>query len=245
MVKKGFISEELSNSLKKDDVLKEPTAADVMKESTTSPVVIKGKGFKKPASRGKNLLIIGLGNIGSEYDSTRHNIGFRVLDQFAGIRRVSMKFTSKFNADYGSIQIGNKNVGLLKPGTFINNSGGPIKKIMENFKLTPKDILIIADDIAIDCGAVRLREKGSHGGHNGHRDIEAVLKTKEYSRLRVGISQPDRKSLVEHVLGEFSASERDLMSVAVSNCIRTIEDWIEEDDSQLVISRCNAQPPSK
>lgn len=228
-----------------DDASIKPTAVN-FNSSSAVVNVNGGKGFKKPfASRSKNLLIIGLGNPGSEYDSTRHNIGFRVLDEFAASRKVSMKSTSKFNADYGAVQIGNKNVGLLKPGTYINNSGGPIKKIMENFKLTPKDILIIADDIAIDCGAVRLKEKGSHGGHNGHRDIEAVLKTKEYSRLKVGISQPGRKTLVEHVLGEFSPSERDLVSVAVSNCCRTIEDWIAEDDFQLVISRCNAQPPVK
>jgi Peptidyl-tRNA hydrolase len=103
------------------------------------------------------------------HTSTRHNIGFRILDEFAASKKTTMKFSSKFNADYGAVRIGDKNVGLLKPGTYINNSGGPIKKIMENFKLLPKDILIVADDIALDCGVLRLREKGSHGGHNGHR----------------------------------------------------------------------------
>ena len=138
----------------------------------------KGRGFKSPIpKRSKNLLIIGLGNPGSEYDSTRHNVGFRVLDEFAASKKVSMKFTSKFNADYGAFRIGDKNVGLLKPGTYINNSGGPIKKIMENFKLTAKDILIIADDVALDCGGLRLREKGSHGGHNGHRGIQFIPHT--------------------------------------------------------------------
>ena len=130
----------------------------------------RGKGFKTHTSmRTKNLLIIGLGNPGTDYDSTRHNIGFRILDEFAASKKTTMKFSSKFNADYGAVRIGDKNVGLLKPGTYINNSGGPIKKIMENFKLLPKDILIVADDIALDCGVLRLREKGSHGGHNGHR----------------------------------------------------------------------------
>ena len=135
----------------------------------------QGKGFKKNIfTRSKNLLIIGLGNPGSEYDLTRHNIGFRAIDEFAASNKVVMKFTSKFNADYGAFRIGDKNVGLLKPSTYINNSGGPIKKIMENFKLSSKDILIIADDIALDCGDLRLREKGSHGGHNGHRGIRNV-----------------------------------------------------------------------
>ena len=130
----------------------------------------RSKGFKRQQTvRSKNLLIIGLGNPGPEYDFTRHNVGFRVIDEFAASKKVSMKFTSKFNADYGAIRIGDKNVGLLKPCTFINNSGGPIRKIMDNFKLSAKDILIIADDIALECGVLRLREKGSHGGHNGHR----------------------------------------------------------------------------
>ena len=130
----------------------------------------RSKGFKRQQSvRSKNLLIIGLGNPGPEYDFTRHNVGFRVIDEFAASKKVSMKFTSKFNADYGAIRIGDKNVGLLKPCTYINNSGGPIRKIMDNFRLSAKDILIIADDIALECGVLRLREKGSHGGHNGHR----------------------------------------------------------------------------
>lgn len=139
-------------------------------EQIIDPEGSRSRGFKRQQTvRSKNLLIIGLGNPGPEYDFTRHNVGFRVLDEFAASRKVSMKFTSKFNADYGAIRIGDKNVGLLKPCTYINNSGGPIRKIMDNFKLSAKDILVIADDIALDCGVLRLREKGSHGGHNGHR----------------------------------------------------------------------------
>lgn len=137
----------------------------------------RSRGFKTHTSmRTKNLLIIGLGNPGTDYDSTRHNIGFRILDEFAASKKTALKFSSKFNADYGAVRIGDKNVGLLKPGTYINNSGGPIKKIMENFKLLPKDILIVADDIALDCGVLRLREKGSHGGHNGHRGKQRELR---------------------------------------------------------------------
>lgn len=148
-----------------------PSNVPVGKESSS-----QHKGFKKTVvTRSKNLLIIGLGNPGSEYDDTRHNVGFRALDEFAASNKVVMKFTSKFNADYGAFRIGDKNVGLLKPSTYINNSGGPIKKIMENFKLSARDILIIADDIALECGDLRLREKGSHGGHNGHRGIYSIL----------------------------------------------------------------------
>jgi aminoacyl-tRNA hydrolase len=142
----------------------------------------QGRGFKKTVvKRSKNLLIIGLGNPGSEYDDTRHNVGFRAVDEFAAANKVVMKFTSKFNADYGAFRIGDKNVGLLKPSTYINNSGGPIKKIMENFKLSPKDILIIADDIALECGDLRLREKGSHGGHNGHRGMYPCFQRVHYT----------------------------------------------------------------
>lgn len=174
----SLLAEILGNSTASSTLSSTP----IIKESGS-----KAKGFKSPIpKRSKNLLIIGLGNPGDDYDSTRHNIGFRVLDEFAASKKVSMKFTSKFNADYAAIRIGDKNIGLLKPGTYINNSGGPIKKIMENFKLTAKDILIIADDIALDCGNLRLREKGSHGGHNGHRGNHFLIVFPSASHILMG-----------------------------------------------------------
>ena len=170
-----------SSSLSMIRRISDSLLAEILNDSpVSSPIpnkesAIKVKGFQSPVrKRSKNLLIIGLGNPGDEYDSTRHNIGFRILDEFAASKKIPMKFTSKFNADYGAIRIGDKNIGLLKPSTYINNSGGPIKKIMENFKLTARDILVIADDVALDCGNLRLREKGSHGGHNGHRGNNTV-----------------------------------------------------------------------
>ena len=170
-----------SSSLQMIKKLSDSLLAEILNDFPVSPPLpvkesaSKAKGFQSPVhKRNKNLLIIGLGNPGDEYDSTRHNIGFRILDEFAASKKVTMKFTSKFNADYGAIRIGDKNIGLLKPSTYINNSGGPIKKIMENFKLTARDILVIADDVALDCGNLRLREKGSHGGHNGHRGNSAI-----------------------------------------------------------------------
>lgn len=186
-----------STSLSMAGKISDSLLAEILGNSTASstlsstPIIkesgSKAKGFKSPIpKRSKNLLIIGLGNPGDDYDSTRHNIGFRVLDEFAASKKVSMKFTSKFNADYAAIRIGDKNIGLLKPGTYINNSGGPIKKIMENFKLTAKDILIIADDIALDCGNLRLREKGSHGGHNGHRGNHFLIVFPSASHILMG-----------------------------------------------------------
>lgn len=161
------------------DATGKPSNVPAGKEFSSQP-----KGFKKTVvTRSKNLLIIGLGNPGPEYDDTRHNVGFRALDEFAASNKVVMKFTSKFNADYGAFRIGDKNVGLLKPSTYINNSGGPIKKIMEHFKLSPKDILTIADDVALECGDLRLREKGSHGGHNGHRGICSCFQIVHYIRI--------------------------------------------------------------
>ena len=176
---------------------------------------------------------------GEEYDGTRHNVGFAALDAFAASYQGVFKSTSKFGADYGAVRIGTKNVGLLKPTTYINNSGKPLKAIMTHFKLSPADILVLADDVALDCGDVRLKGKGSHGGHNGLRDIEAVLGTREYARVHIGVGAPPggRGGLVEHVLGAFSGGEAAAMSEALAHSCDVCRDWCELDDLQTVLNK--------
>ena len=199
-----------------------------------------GQGFGKKSTRSHNLLVVGLGNPGSDYDGTRHNVGFAALDAFAVANKGILKSTSKFGADYGAIRIGNKNVGLLKPTTYINNSGKPLKAIMEHFKLQPADILVLADDVSLDCGDVKIKARASHGGHNGHRDIETILGTREYTRVRIGVGAPaTRGDLVSHVLSSFSSSEQLHISTAVAACCNIITDWVSQDDLQFVIDKYN------
>lgn len=219
---------------------------DAKTTTNGSSITKSGQGFKKSV-RSQNLLVVGLGNPGSEYDGTRHNIGFAALDAFATANKGVLKSTSKFGADYGAIRIGNKNIGLLKPTTFINNSGKPLKAIMEHFKLQPTDIIVLADDISLDCGDAKIKAKGSHGGHNGHRDIEAVLGSREYTRVRIGVGAPiSRGDMVDHVLSSFSSSEQIHMVAAVSECCDIISDWIAQDDLQIVLDKYNIrqQPTS-
>eukprot|EP01041_Mallomonas_annulata_P006534 gene6534-13228_t len=190
------------------------------------------KGFglqpgKEPKPiRGNKLLIIGLGNPGEEYEYTRHNLGFICLDYIASNWKVEMKMSTKFTADYGANVIGGKSIGFLKPMTFMNLSGGPVKKIMNHFQLQPVDILVIHDEASLDWGEIQLRpEGGSHRGHNGLRDIEKALGTKQYARLAVGMGGNDRIPLVEHVLSKLKPSEKQELDVISNNALKIVENW--------------------
>jgi hypothetical protein len=134
------------------------------KNDKISSASSSGRGFNPSRKRSDNLLIVGLGNPGDEYANSRHNVGFMVLDELAARTKTELKFATKYTAEYGATVIGNKNIGLLKPMSYINNSGKPLTKIMERFNLTASEIIVVCDDIALDFGVLRLREKGSHGG---------------------------------------------------------------------------------
>ncbi|MDR6564772.1 MULTISPECIES: aminoacyl-tRNA hydrolase [unclassified Arcicella] len=151
-------------------------------------------------------LIVGLGNIGPEYLLTRHNVGFMVLDKLAA--SVDAKFSMERLAYHTEIKHKGKQIHLIKPTTYMNLSGKAVNYWMKELKIEKENILIITDDIALPYGKLRTKSKGSHGGHNGLRNIEEVLGSSQYGRLRFGVGDDFGKGRqVEYVLGKFDGSQ--------------------------------------
>ncbi len=151
-------------------------------------------------------LIVGLGNPGNEYNNTRHNIGFMCLDEIAKKYNVSFS-KSKFDGIYGDFLFNDEKIILLKPCKYMNLSGEVIKAYINFFKINISDILIICDDLDTNIGTFRLRYKGSCGGHNGLKNIEYNIGTKEYKRIKIGISNNKNIDTKDYVLGKFSNEE--------------------------------------
>tara|TARA_B100001559_G_scaffold70223_1_gene57285 strand:+ start:717 stop:1319 length:603 start_codon:yes stop_codon:yes gene_type:complete len=152
------------------------------------------------------FLIVGLGNPGDKYDNTRHNIGFDILDFFC--KKNESKFESSRLGDLATISVKGRKVFLLKPTTYMNLSGKSVKYWMKEKNIRIDNLLVISDDLNLPIGKIRFRTKGSSGGHNGLENIESSLNSKEYSRLRIGISNEENKiNQIDFVLGRFSDSE--------------------------------------
>lgn len=160
-------------------------------------------------------IIVGLGNPGSEYERTRHNAGFMAIDYIAGRCGADIK-RAKHSALEGEAVISGKRVLLMKPQTFMNASGDAVSSAARFYKIPPENIIVLSDDISLDVGRLRVRRKGSHGGHNGLRSIQAQLSSEDYQRIKIGVGKkphPDY-DLVSWVLGRFDAA--DLQSLADS-----------------------------
>ena len=166
--------------------------------------------------------IVGLGNPDKKYDKTRHNIGFDVIDELASQMGVQVN-TRRHKALCGIGMIGNEKVILVKPQTYMNNSGESVREVMDFYKLDPQqEIIIIADDISLDVGKIRIRAKGSAGGHNGLKSIIAHTGTQNFKRIKVGVGE-NQEDLVNHVLGKFGSKEREIVDEAVRNAASAAE----------------------
>ncbi len=151
-------------------------------------------------------LIVGLGNIGAEYQHTRHNIGFDVVDYLA--KEAGVSFRQETHGDMAEIKYKGRTLILLKPSTYMNLSGKAVKYWMEKQKIQPENLLVIVDDLHLDLGKMRLRDRGSDGGHNGLKDIQDKLGSSHYIRLRMGIGQDFRPGQqVNFVLGKWKPNE--------------------------------------
>lgn len=168
-------------------------------------------------------LIVGLGNPGTEYEHTRHNIGFDFVDELARIWKISLKEEKKFFGQVAKVNLPENEIWLLKPSTYMNKSGTSVQSIAKFFKISPEEILVIHDELDIPCGQIRLKKGGGNGGHNGLKDIQAWLGTAEFYRLRLGIGHPgDRNLVVHYVLHKPLAEEKILIDEALLKSLNAI-----------------------
>lgn len=178
------------------------------------------------------ILIAGLGNPGAEYDNTRHNVGFKVIDNISKEYNIEIN-RQKFKGICGEGFIANQKVMLLKPSTYMNLSGESIREAADFYKLRSEDIIVLYDDISLDIGRLRLREKGSAGGHNGIKSIIANLGTDIFPRVKVGVGQPN-VDLVKYVLGKFSKKELEVLNQSVDAATKAVEEIIKSDITQAM-----------
>lgn len=178
-------------------------------------------------------LIFGLGNIGAEYAHTRHNIGFDVLDVLAADTGVEFSLQKLGMVAEGRIK--NKSFVLVKPTTFMNLSGKAVRYYMDLYKCSPEHIIVVTDDLALDTGVLRIRLKGSHGGHNGLRNIEETLGHQNYPRLRFGIgNQFDKHRQIDFVLGKWKTEEQALVNEKMIKSADALKSFMLEGAGQAM-----------
>ncbi|MCB1084662.1 MAG: aminoacyl-tRNA hydrolase [Chlamydiia bacterium] len=171
-------------------------------------------------------LIVGLGNPGQKYALTRHNLGQMVLQAFAEKHQLSFKKERDLKGEVARGTVQGVKVTLLFPTTYMNLSGSSVGKTLRYFQIPREHLLVLSDDVAIPFKALRMRERGSSGGHNGLKDIEEVLGTQEYARLRLGVGEPTHHSLEDYVLAPFTKEELKEIPEMTAQAIDQIEGWL-------------------
>lgn len=174
-------------------------------------------------------LIAGLGNPGRQYEKTRHNMGFDVIDELIETNRVPQTGV-KFDAMYGKGMIGAQKAILMKPLSYMNLSGGPIRSMADYFKIDAEaELVVVYDDIDLEPGQIRIRKQGSAGGHNGMKDIIAKLGTQKFVRVKVGVgAKPKGWDLADYVLGRFSDSDRKMVDESIVRAAKAVEMILNE-----------------
>jgi peptidyl-tRNA hydrolase, PTH1 family len=187
-----------------------------------------------PKERERMKLIVGLGNPGKQYDKTRHNIGFEVIDELSNQLSIPLN-QSKFKGLFGIGLHNGEKVVLLKPLTYMNLSGESIRAIMDYYQIDIEDFVVIYDDLDLPVGKIRLRQKGSAGGHNGIKSTVAHLGTQEFNRIRIGIDRPRNGMKVpDYVLGRFHEDEIGHTKEAVQKSADACKTWLEKPFLQVM-----------
>lgn len=184
-------------------------------------------------------LIFGLGNPGTKYQSTKHNIGFTIVDEIAKSLGITFNQT-KFKSLYAEGRIGSEKIILVKPQNFINLSGESVQAWADFYKLSSTDLLIIYDDMDLSVGKIRLRLKGGSGGHNGIKSIIKHLGKKEFNRIRVGIGRPyPQQTVISHVLSPFSKDNQTELEEAIYNSVDAVKYWAQAHTFQETMNEYN------
>jgi PTH1 family peptidyl-tRNA hydrolase len=169
-------------------------------------------------------VVVGLGNPGRNYEGTRHNVGYDILDSLAVGPRCG-RAQSRFQAQVAELIEDAEKVLLVRPETFMNLSGRSVRQVMDFYQLPLTELLVVCDDINLPLGKLRVRPKGTHGGHNGLRSIQEHLGSTQYARLRIGVDAP-RDDAVDHVLGRFRPGERAVIEDAVQKAAQAVIVWV-------------------
>lgn len=183
--------------------------------------------FKSKSTSTYDFLVAGLGNPGIQYENTRHNIGFMAVDKFS--RENGFSFNkNKYEALLGECRINDKRILVIKPQTFMNNSGKAVERIAAFYKIPTDKIIVIHDDISLDVGKIRMRRKGSHGGHNGMRDITELLGTDDIMRIKMGVGAKPHPNydLASWVLGKFPKEQEENLEKGIDTAVCALKEII-------------------
>ena len=186
-------------------------------------------------------VILGIGNPGKKYEGTRHNIGFIAMDYMES--KYGIKINKiKHKALIGEGNINGEKVVLVKPQTYVNLSGESLREVCTFYKIPPQNVIVIHDDVSLDVGKLRIRDKGSDGGHNGLKSIIYQLKSDEFTRIKVGVgAAPEHYDLADWVLGKFSKEEITHMSKAVDAIVEEVVPMIMKDGAQAAMNSFNGK----
>ena len=184
-------------------------------------------------------MIVGLGNPGNEYENTRHNIGFMIVDNYAKKYHLD-RFKEKFNGLYTKVYRNGEYYILLKPLSYMNLSGNVVGRFASFYKIKPEDILIIHDDLDLPVGKIKVKSKGSSGGHNGIKSIISALHTEVFPRFKVGISKNDNIDTKDYVLGKFSKNDLTVLDKILDFAPNIIDDFLDS-NIEKVMSKYNGE----
>ena len=184
-------------------------------------------------------IIVGLGNPGDNYKTTRHNVGFLCLDHYLKKNNITLNMDKKFNALIAISGVGDNRVIYLEPQTYMNLSGEALYKVTSFYKVEPKDILVIYDDMDLPFSSIRIRESGSAGGHNGIKNIILNMATLDIKRVRIGISGHQDIDAKDYVLGHFNKEEIERLDKTKETVSNIIDDFIKGESFQVIMQRYN------